>query len=206
MVGWLVTPSSTSGIAKAHAAMGQTEVDRIDTWDYIDRSAPRVVGLFLLDRPRDVLFDLARSEDRWHRRAAVVAAYTINRAGDLDDPLALCAILAADPERLVQTALGVALREIGRVDADRLRVFLDRYGAGLLAPRPAEPPGRGSTSVPGADPVPNHAVSWRSAADGHEFAVFAAAERQRFAPPTTPCPPVRAPPRAAWPRSLHAAH
>ena len=91
-------------------------LDRIDTWDYIDRSAPRVVGWYLLDKPRDVLFELARSDDWWHRRAAITAAFWIIRARDLDDPLALCELLAADPEHLVQTNVGVALREIGRVD------------------------------------------------------------------------------------------
>ena len=123
----------TTGERQALYELWMRRLDRIDTWDYIDRSAPRVVGLFLRDQPRDVLFDLARSENRWHRRAAIVAAYAIIRAGDLDDPLALSELLAADPERLVQTALGVALREIGRIDADRLRVFLDRYGEELLA-------------------------------------------------------------------------
>lgn len=108
-------------------------LDRIDTWDYNDRSAPRVVGLSLLDRPRDVLLDLARSADRWHRRAAVVAAYSIIRSGDLDDPVALCELLAADPERFVQTAVGTALREIGYVDRARLEEFLDRRGADLIA-------------------------------------------------------------------------
>ncbi|MDY0910777.1 DNA alkylation repair protein [Microbacterium sp. CFBP9034] len=108
-------------------------LDRIDTWDYIDRSAPRVVGWYLLDKPRDVLFELARSPDWWHRRAAVTAAFWIIRSGDLDDPLALCDILAADPEHLVQTNVGVALREIGRVDAARLREFLDRRGDELSA-------------------------------------------------------------------------
>jgi len=108
-------------------------LDRINTWDYIDRSAPRVVGWYLLDQPRDVLFDLARSDDRWHRRAAITAAFWIIRAGDLDDPLALCEILAADPEHLVQTNVGVALREIGRVDRGRLEEFLERRGADLSA-------------------------------------------------------------------------
>jgi 3-methyladenine DNA glycosylase AlkD len=127
------SPRLTTEQRQALYELWMRRLDRLDTWDYIDRSAPRVVGLFLLDRPRDVLFDLARSDDRWHRRATIVAAYALIRAGDLDDPLALSGLLAADPERLVQTALGVALREIGRVDADRLRVFLDRYGADLLA-------------------------------------------------------------------------
>jgi 3-methyladenine DNA glycosylase AlkD len=108
-------------------------LDRIDTWDYIDRSAPRVVGGYLLDKPRDVLFDLARSSDWWRRRAAVTAAFWIIRAGDLDDPLALCEILAADPERLVQTNVGVALREIGRIDPVRLSEFLERRGDDLSA-------------------------------------------------------------------------
>lgn len=108
-------------------------LDRIDTWDYIDRSAPRVVGLYLLDRPRDVLFALARSENSWHRRAAITAAFSIIRAGDLDDPLALCEILADDPEHLVQTNVGVALREIGRVDAARLEEFLARRSEDLSA-------------------------------------------------------------------------
>ena len=108
-------------------------LDRIDTWDYIDRSAPRVVGGYLLDRPRDALFELARSDNRWHRRTAITAAFWIIRAGDLDDPLALCEILAADPEHLVQTNVGVALREIGRVDAARLEEFLARRGDELSA-------------------------------------------------------------------------
>ncbi|WP_258725389.1 DNA alkylation repair protein [Cellulomonas sp. NS3] len=126
-------PRITDDERRALYELWVRRLDRIDTWDYIDRSAPRVVGLYLLDRPRDVLFDLARSADRWHRRAAVVAAYAIIRSGDLDDPLALCELLAADPERFVQTAVGTALREIGYVDRARLEDFLDRRGADLIA-------------------------------------------------------------------------
>jgi 3-methyladenine DNA glycosylase AlkD len=108
-------------------------MDRIDTWDFIDRAAPRVLGGYLLDRPRDVLFDLARSDDWLWRRTAITAAFWIIRSGDLDDPLALCELLAADPEHLVQTNVGVALREIGRVDRGRLEEFLDRRGEDLSA-------------------------------------------------------------------------
>lgn len=110
-----------------------TRLDRFDTWDLIDRAAPRVIGGFLLDRPRDVLFELARSADRWHRRTAVTAAFWIIRQGDLDDPLALCALLADDPEHLVQTNVGVALREIGRVDPARLQGFLAEHEGRLSA-------------------------------------------------------------------------
>lgn len=108
-------------------------MDRIDTWDFIDRAAPRVLGGYLLDRPRDVLFDLARSDDWLRRRTAITAVFWIIRSGDLDDPLAICELLAADPEHLVQTNVGVALREIGRIDSGRLEEFLGRRGADLSA-------------------------------------------------------------------------
>src|SRR5918993_5109511 len=65
-------------------------IDRIDTWDLIDRSAPRVVGLWLIDKPRDELFELARADTWWHRRAAITAMFLIIRSGDIDDALALC--------------------------------------------------------------------------------------------------------------------
>ncbi len=108
-------------------------LDAMNTWDYIDRAAPRVVGTYLLDRPRNVLFELAASSDRWHRRTAITAAFSIIRARDLADPLALCEVLAADPEHLVQTNVGVALREIGRVDPVVLEDFLARRGSDLSA-------------------------------------------------------------------------
>jgi 3-methyladenine DNA glycosylase AlkD len=110
-----------------------SHLDRIDTWDYIDRSAPRVVGTYLLNQPHDVLFELARSDNRWHRRAAVVASFAIIRSGEITDPVALCELLAADSERFVQTAVGTALREIGRVDRAVLEDFLVRRGGDLTA-------------------------------------------------------------------------
>ena len=123
----------TDADRKALYDLWMRRLDRIDTWDCIDRSAPRVVGWYLLDKPRDVLFELARSDDWWRRRAAITAAFWIIRAHDLDDPLALCEILAADPEHFVQTNVGVALREIGRIDPARLEEFLSRRGADLSA-------------------------------------------------------------------------
>src|SRR5918992_644067 len=49
--------------------------DRIDNWDLVDRSAPSVVGGYLLDKPRDVLYELARSASVWERRTAIVSTY-----------------------------------------------------------------------------------------------------------------------------------
>ncbi|MFC0681457.1 DNA alkylation repair protein [Lysobacter korlensis] len=99
--------------------------DRIDTWDLVDRAAPRVVGWYLLDKPRDVLYELAASPNIWERRTAITAAFWLIRAGDVDDALRLADRLLED-EPLIQTSVGTALREIGRVDTARLDEFLDR--------------------------------------------------------------------------------
>lgn len=103
--------------------------DRINTWDLVDRSAPRVIGGYLLDKPRDPLFDLARSSDIWRRRTAITAAFWFIRAGDIADPLALAGMLIDDPEHFVNTSVGTALREIGQVDQTALNAFLTNHAA-----------------------------------------------------------------------------
>ncbi|MBF6618957.1 MAG: DNA alkylation repair protein [Patulibacter sp.] len=107
--------------------------DRIDAWDFVDRAAPRVVGWYLLDKPRDPLFALAASSNAWERRTAITAAFWMIRQGDVEDALALAERLLHDPEKLVNTSVGVALREIGLVDEDRLTAFLREHAATMPA-------------------------------------------------------------------------
>ncbi|MFE0748068.1 DNA alkylation repair protein [Gordonia sp. NPDC058843] len=90
------------------------EHQHIDTWDLVDRAAPRVVGEYLLDRSRSPLHALSRSSNPWERRTAIVASFWIIRHGEPDDPLTILTTLADDPETFVQTALGTAVRELRR--------------------------------------------------------------------------------------------
>lgn len=103
--------------------------DRLDSWDFVDRAAPRVVGWYLLDKPRDPLFALAASPNVWERRTAITAAFWLIRQGDVEDAFALAERLLDDPEEMVNTSVGVALREIGTVDEDRLIAFLRAHAA-----------------------------------------------------------------------------
>jgi 3-methyladenine DNA glycosylase AlkD len=107
---------------------------RIDTWDLVDLSAHHVVGAYLLDKPREVLYTLARSEHWWERRIAVYATLALIRRGDLDDIFALAEILAHDPEFYVQKAVGGMVREAGKHDRARLLAYLDAHAA--TVPRP----------------------------------------------------------------------
>jgi 3-methyladenine DNA glycosylase AlkD len=103
--------------------------DRINNWDLVDRSAPYVVGGYLADKPRDILYNLACSENLWERRTAIVATYYFIRHGDLDDTFNIAEILVNDEEDLVQKAVGGWLREAGKKDKPRLSAFLDKHAA-----------------------------------------------------------------------------
>lgn len=103
--------------------------DRIDNWDLVDRSAPYVVGGYLFDKPRAILYKLARSKNLWERRTAIVATYYFIRQGDLDDTFKIAEVLAHDPEDLVQKAVGGWVREAGKKDLKKLLSFLDKYAA-----------------------------------------------------------------------------
>ncbi|HEV2928073.1 MAG TPA: DNA alkylation repair protein [Propionibacteriaceae bacterium] len=105
--------------------------DRIDNWDLVDLAAPYVVGGYLFDRPRDVLYELARSASPWERRTAIVSTGFFIRQGDVDDTFRIAELLAADEHDLVQKATGWMLREAGKRDRQRLLGFLDRHAATL---------------------------------------------------------------------------
>ena len=106
-------------------------LDRIDNWDLVDLGAPFVIGGYLFDKPRDLLYELARSEGIWERRTAIYATSYFIRQGDLDDTFAIAEILIADDHDLIQKAVGAWLREAGKQDQPRLLAFLDSHAAAM---------------------------------------------------------------------------
>jgi 3-methyladenine DNA glycosylase AlkD len=103
--------------------------DRIDNWDLVDVACPYVVGGYLFDRPRDVLYELARSESLWERRTAIVSTSYFIRQGDVTDTFEIAALLLEDEEDLIHKATGGWLREAGKKDRRRLLSFLDKHAA-----------------------------------------------------------------------------
>lgn len=105
--------------------------DRIDDWDLVDVAAVHVVGRWLADRPRDVLYDLARSDDWCERRTAIVSTLFFIRRGDVDDTFGIAALLVDDPVDLIRKATGGVLREAGKQDEDRLVRFLETHAPAM---------------------------------------------------------------------------
>jgi DNA alkylation repair enzyme len=103
--------------------------DLIDTWDLVDRSAIWVVGEYLVERPRDVLHELAGAAEPMRRRTAILSTYAFIRRDDLDDTFRIAETLVDDPDELVNKAVGWMLREAGKRDEARLLAYLDAHAA-----------------------------------------------------------------------------
>lgn len=96
----------------------------LNNWDLVDSSAHKILGLWLVDKPRDVLYELARSESLWERRISIISTFAFINKGDLADALALAGVLIDDSHDLIHKASGWMLREIGKMDQSVLEEFL----------------------------------------------------------------------------------
>ena len=105
--------------------------DRINTWDLVDRSAPYVVGGYLFDKPRKILYKLARSKKMPERRTAMVSTGYFIRMGDVQDTFKIAELLIDDEHDLIHKATGWMLRAAGGVDRQKLVDFLDTYAASM---------------------------------------------------------------------------
>lgn len=106
--------------------------DRINTWDLVDRSGFWVVGNYLLDKPRDILYKLARAKTMAQRRTAIISTGQIMmKTGETADTFKIAEMLLDDPEDLIHKATGWMLRIAGDVDQAKLLAFLDKHAASM---------------------------------------------------------------------------
>ncbi len=99
----------------------------INNWDLVDSSAPDIVGAFLRDKDRDVLYRLARSSNLWERRIAIIATFHFIRRGEFSETLKIAEILLADREDLIHKAVGWMLREVGNQNMNIEEEFLTNH-------------------------------------------------------------------------------
>ena len=108
----------------------------INNWDLVDLSCYPLLGEWLLDKDRALLYDLARNgRTLWEQRIGIVSTMTFVRHGQLEDTFAIADILLHHPHDLIHKAVGWLLREAGKKDKAALEAFLaPRY---LTMPRTA---------------------------------------------------------------------
>lgn len=98
--------------------------ERINNWDLVDLSCRFIVGEYLLDKPRDILYRLADSPLLWDNRIAIVSTYAFIRLNQLDDTFALATQMMAHPHDLMHKAIGWMLREAGKRNEPRLHEYI----------------------------------------------------------------------------------
>ena len=106
----------------------------INNWDLVDLSCYELLGTWLLDKDRTLLYDLARNgKTIWEQRIGMVSTMQFLRNGQLDDTYAIAEIFLEKPRPLhdlLQKAVGWLLREAGKRDEQRLKNWLStRYKA-----------------------------------------------------------------------------
>ncbi len=96
----------------------------INNWDLVDSSAHLIIGAWLIDKEKSLLYKLAESSNLWERRIAMMATYCFIRNGQFTDTLALARILLDDREDLIHKVVGWMLRETGNRNGNVERRFL----------------------------------------------------------------------------------
>lgn len=99
----------------------------INNWDLVDLSAPNIVGNYLLDKDRKILYRLANSKNLWQRRIAILATFEFIKNNQFDDSIKIAKILLNDNHDLIHKAVGWMLREIGKRDQKLLENFLNQH-------------------------------------------------------------------------------
>lgn len=102
-------------------------IKRINNWDLVDLSAPNIVGEYLSDKDKKILFALVKSKNVWERRIAVVSTFAFIRRNQFKETLMLSKILLNDEHDLIHKAVGWALREVGKKDEKKEKEFLEKF-------------------------------------------------------------------------------
>ena len=110
--------------------------DRINNWDLVDLSCYPLLGEWLLDKDRTLLYELARhGKTLWEQRIGMVSTMTFIRHGQIEDTFAIADILLHHPHDLIHKAVGWLLREAGKRDKAALEAYLRQAAAGESTPR-----------------------------------------------------------------------
>lgn len=86
----------------------------VNNWDLVDSSAPYIVGAWLCNRDKTILYELALSNRLWERRISILATAFFISQGHFNDTLKISSILLNDNEDLIHKAVGWMLREVGK--------------------------------------------------------------------------------------------
>ena len=102
-------------------------LEKINNWDLVDSSAYQILGMWLEDKPREILIEFANSGNLWKQRIAMIATMHFIKKDDFKDTLAIAKILLHHEHDLIHKAVGWMLREAGNRDLQTEERFLKKH-------------------------------------------------------------------------------
>ncbi|KAF2956882.1 DNA alkylation repair protein [Marinitoga sp. 38H-ov] len=102
-------------------------LERVNNWDLVDSSAPYLLGPYLENKDRSILYDLAKSNNLWKQRIAIISTFYFIKNNDFNDSLKISEILLNHNHDLIHKAVGWMLREIGKRNKKVEDEFLKKY-------------------------------------------------------------------------------
>ncbi|HEY4754714.1 MAG TPA: DNA alkylation repair protein, partial [Ignavibacteriaceae bacterium] len=99
---------------------------RVNNWDLVDLSAEKIMGAYLMDKDKRILFKLAKSKNLWERRIAIMSTFHFIKNGFYDTTFAISDMLLKDEHDLIHKAVGWMLREIGNRNLAEEEKFLKK--------------------------------------------------------------------------------
>ncbi len=101
----------------------------VNNWDLVDLSCYELLGRWLLDKDRTILYKLAQEGTLWEQRIAIVSTMQFLRNRQTQDTYALANLLMNHPHDLIHKAVGWLLREAGKRNVEELKTYLDKHYA-----------------------------------------------------------------------------
>jgi 3-methyladenine DNA glycosylase AlkD len=101
----------------------------INNWDLIDVSADKIIGLYILENPKEIsiLSKLVKSKSLWERRISIMTTFAFIKIGRFEKTFEIAEKLMNDKEDLIHKAVGWMIREIGKRDITKEEEFLKKH-------------------------------------------------------------------------------
>jgi len=106
-----------------------SHIHYINNWDLVDSSAPIILGTWLQNRNRQILYRFARSKNLWKNRIAILSTLAFIRNDELADLLKLAELFIDHPHDLIHKATGWMLREGWKRNPKVIEAFLTEFAS-----------------------------------------------------------------------------
>ena len=120
--------AKTDALKKKIVTFYLKHITCVNNWDLVDSSAQFILGEWLYDKDRSILYKLARSKNLWERRISIIATFAFIYKGEHKETFKIAEMLLKDEHDLIHKASGWMLREVGKRAREReLLKFLDKH-------------------------------------------------------------------------------